>query len=57
MDLFITLWIAFAVLTGVAATGKNRGFLPWLCVGALFGVFGLIAVLVMKPEVEGHRGI
>ena len=57
MELFIFVWLALGVVTGIAATARNRSFLPWLIVGSIFGVFGLLAVLVMKPEVEGHQGL
>lgn len=47
--MFIVIWIGFAVATALAAQGRGRDFLPWLLIGAATGVFGLIAVLVMKP--------
>ena len=57
MELFVLIWLGLAVVTGIAATARNRSFLAWLFVGAVFGVFGLIAVLVMRPQVEGHKGL
>lgn len=57
MELFVFVWIALGVVTGLAATGRNRSFLPWFIIGCVGGVFALIAVLVMKPEVDGHQGL
>lgn len=47
----ILIWIGFAVVTGIAANSKGRSFGGWLIIGALTGVFGLIAVLVM-PKIS-----
>lgn len=51
---FLFIWAAFGVVTALAAQARGREFLPWLLIGAVTGVFGLIAVLVMenlkKPE-------
>ena len=57
MEFFVPIWIGFAFITAIAASARNRSFLAWLLIGALFGVFALLAVLVMKPETEGHRGV
>ena len=48
--LFVFIWIAFAIITAIAASSRGRNFFGWLAIGALTGVFGLIAVLVMKDE-------
>ena len=48
---------AFGVVTGLAATGKNRSFLPWFFVGLFTGVFGLIAACVVKAMPEGQEGL
>jgi len=48
---------AFGVVTGLAATGKNRSFLPWFIIGLFTGVFGLIAACVVKAMPEGHEGL
>lgn len=45
---FIFVWIAFAFVTALAAQARGRSFIGWLLIGALFGVFALIAVLVME---------
>jgi len=43
--------IAFGVLSSLAVKRKNRGQASWFIIGFLFGVFGLIAaVLVEKIE-------
>lgn len=45
---FIVIWIGFAVVTALAAQARGRSFLAWLLIGAVTGIFGLIAVLVME---------
>lgn len=44
----LLIWIAFAVITGLAAQARGRSFLAWLLIGFVTGIFGLIAVLVME---------
>jgi hypothetical protein len=44
---FIVIWIAFGIVTALAAQARGRSFAIWLVLGCLTGVFGLIAVLVM----------
>jgi hypothetical protein len=46
--MLLFVWIAFAVITALAAQARGRSFWGWLAIGALTGVFGLIAVLVME---------
>lgn len=46
--MFIFIWIGFAVVTALAAAARGRSFIGWLMIGALTGIFGLIAVLVME---------
>ena len=48
--MLIAIWIGFAVVTALAAAARGRNFLGWLVIGALTGVFGLIAVLVMENK-------
>jgi Na+/melibiose symporter-like transporter len=47
MDFFL-IWLAFAVLTAMAASGKGRNTFGWFILGCVFGIFALIAVLVMS---------
>jgi hypothetical protein len=47
--MFIFIWLAFAVVTAVIASNKNRTIIGWLVLGCLFGVFALIAVACMSP--------
>lgn len=47
---FVFIWIAFGIVTGLAAQARGRDFLPWLLIGCVTGVFGLIAVLVMENK-------
>lgn len=44
------VWIGFAVITALAASARGRSGIGWFLLGCLFGVFALIAVLVM-----GHK--
>lgn len=45
----IVIWLAFAIVTALAASGRGRSFGGWLILGLCFGFFALIAVLVMSP--------
>lgn len=48
---FALVWIGFAVVTALAAKARQRGAFVWFLLGLAFGVFALIAVLVMgTPE-------
>jgi hypothetical protein len=47
-------WIAFAVLCAVIASSKGRSGFGWFFLGAIFGVFALIAVIAM-PAVKGSE--
>lgn len=44
----LIIWLGFAVVTALAAGARGRNPWKWLFIGLLFGVFGLIAVLVME---------
>lgn len=46
--MLIFIWIAFGVVTALAAQARGRSFIAWLAIGCLTGVFGLVAVLVME---------
>ncbi len=46
--MFVAIWLGFAVVTALAAAARGRSFIAWLVIGALTGIFGLIAVLVME---------
>src|SRR3546814_13001083 len=50
---WLLLWIGFAVVTAIAASSRGRSGGVWFFLGLVFGVFGLIAVLVM-PRVEAY---
>lgn len=47
--MFLAIWIGFAVVTALAAPGRGRSAWAWFGLGLLFGVFALIAVLVLPP--------
>lgn len=46
MELLL-IWIGLGVVAAIAAQGRGRSFGLWLVLGLVFGVFALIAVLVM----------
>jgi len=46
--MLIFIWLAFGIVTALAAQARGRSFLGWLVIGCLTGIFGLIAVLVME---------
>ncbi|MGZ9812620.1 HIRAN domain-containing protein [Pseudoroseicyclus sp. H15] len=50
----IWIWLAFGVVTAIAASSRGRSFWGWLLIGCVTGVFGLVAVLVIK-DVSGSR--
>lgn len=50
MAFFIFIWLAFAVVTALAANARGRSAVAWFFIGLIFGIFALVAVLVMKDE-------
>jgi hypothetical protein len=48
--LLMSLW---GVGLGVAATGRNRDFLSWAVIGALFSVIGAVALMVTSVLCPG----
>lgn len=50
----VVLWLSFGVVTALAAKARGRDFVGWLVIGFLTGIFGLIAVLVMK-DISGEK--
>jgi len=46
---FVLIWLAFAVVTALAANARGHSAVLWFFIGVLFGVFALIAVLVIRP--------
>lgn len=49
----LLIWIAFGVVTAIAANARGRNPLIWLVIGCVAGIFGLIAVLVMERQNHG----
>ena len=58
----IYVWVAFAVVTALAAPSRGRSSWNWFLLGLLFGFFALIALLVLpslkaaarEPTPETH---
>lgn len=46
MEILI-IWVGLGVVAALAAHGRGRSFSLWLVIGLAFGLFALIAVLVM----------
>ncbi|MDF1626999.1 MAG: zinc ribbon domain-containing protein [Parvibaculaceae bacterium] len=46
--IFVLIWLACGLLSAFIASGKNRNPIGWFFIGAIFGVFGLIAALVVS---------
>lgn len=44
----IIIWIGFTFITALAAMARGRNPVGWAILGALFGIFALVSVLVMK---------
>lgn len=53
--MIVFIWVAFGIITALAAAARGRNFLGWLLVGLVTGIFGLIAVLVMENLKTGGR--
>jgi hypothetical protein len=53
MELVI-IWLAFAIVTALAASARGRSGILWFIVGLFFGIFALIAVLVIG-RAEGGK--
>lgn len=54
MEFLIIYSLLFGGVTALAASARGRSGGAWFLIGLLFGIFGLIAVLVMKPEDGGE---
>jgi len=51
--LWLFVWVAFGILCAVIAPGRGRSAAAWFFLGAIFGLFGLVALLAM-PSVKGE---
>jgi hypothetical protein len=49
MEVWIFIWLAFGVVTALAAGARGHSAVLWGVLGCIFGVFALLAVLVIKP--------
>lgn len=50
MTLVLVAWLLCGILSAVIASSKNLNVALWAVVGLLFGVFGLLIVLVVPAE-------
>ena len=46
---FVFVWLAFGIVTALAANARGRDPMGWFAIGCIGGVFALVAVLVMEP--------
>ncbi|MCR4303182.1 MAG: hypothetical protein NUV63_02995 [Gallionella sp.] len=46
----VYIWLAFTLLTAVAASSRGRSFFLWLLFGLIFGIFALILVLILPSQ-------
>ena len=51
MGFIVTYWAIFAFLVASIAVSKGRHAIGWLILGAIFGIFALIAVCAM-PRID-----
>lgn len=58
LAIFGMCWIGFAVVSALAAQARGRSPIAWLLLGLVFGLFALLAVLVMQrdPDPDGGSG-
>lgn len=58
MEIFIIIWLGFAILTGVIANSKGKAWPQWFIVGLLFGVFATVAIATRSTEIQRpHRSL
>jgi hypothetical protein len=50
MTIFIIIWMLCAIPAAVIAHSKKLNVAAWFFLGAVFGVFGIIAVLWQAPR-------
>lgn len=50
VEVFLVIWALFGIVTALAAKARGRDPVGWFFIGLIGGIFGLIAVLVMKDE-------
>lgn len=48
MEVFLIYGAGFGIVTALAAGARGRNPFGWFAIGFLTGIFGLIAVLVMR---------
>lgn len=46
----ITFWIGCAIVSAIVASSKGRSSFAWLVLGAIFGIFALILVIVLPSQ-------
>lgn len=47
LELFIIIWLLFAGTAAIIAGAKGRNPIGWFALGAIFGVFALVALAAM----------
>jgi hypothetical protein len=49
---YVIIALSFGIATGIVGRAKGSSFFIWLIVGAVVPLFGLIAVILYRPEIE-----
>jgi hypothetical protein len=47
--LWLIIWILFGIAAAIAATNKGRSAFGWFWLGVIFGPFGLLFAVLVKP--------
>lgn len=46
----VYIWLAFSILTAIAAASRGRDIVGWLLLGIFFGIFAFFAVLILPSH-------
>ena len=46
----IVIWLFFAAITSYLAAKRKRNIINWLLIGILFGIFGIIIIILFPPK-------
>jgi hypothetical protein len=49
---YLIIALSFGIATGLVGRAKGSSFFIWLIVGSVLPIFGLIAVILHRPETE-----
>lgn len=52
---FLVIWLIFGGICALIAESRNRDRTTWLILGFIFGIFALVAILVMPKGEHGRK--